>query len=959
MNHAFRRLPRQLTSAFFTQPHQTSFRPICRRAPIFFTYSTKSLEEQENAADAKARRLSQKTLDEEEQKVKVRQNQVKRPWHREGADKFPVDAKGHDIQPTTKGKLLTTPTRLLKLILPLPMSVEKDKGNNDNGSGDDDGEKHDYARSISQNDTIQPLAILVHPQQPLSYVERLIQAELPPVLEDGKEKIPNVYFRAEETDERDQKPTSRSEAKARDSSNSTHVESYSGLGHEGPERSREEKRWVRWSSSTEMGDFIRDAARGREFAIEVEGYNIEMRVSVPSFNDRTFYMRSRFRKMSKEIDELAKIKKECDLLAYKGANLLAKGGFGVLGGWWMIVYYVSFHTEYGWDLVEPITYLAGLTTIMGGYLWFLYISKDLSYKAALNITVSRRQNALYESRGFDLERWEQLVQEANALRREIKVIAIEYDVDWDEAKLIGEDVKEVLDEERSKKKDRDRSEEKRKDEDHPTPMGPQIIYLPDGQSFTVTPVFAGLFFKSNELTTHHNAFPAGWTMVIHTEDSIDTAESDSLNLPADQQSLSQCEGSDSGSSSINERKSHIHSFTNPTLQNDSLFISSISTPSSHDFKPAASPTRQVAMMLWVTLYWYFHQPAPSTTIVTEASKLTPASGRPRGEWRVRIKRDGILKGRNLIPKLERMGLIASANSAVGTSLEDTEDMWANMFVSRKMFWQIPGRLFLFTLQPTPEHIRSQTGSPSTSRPGSPTHGERSLAPMPDLADLPGAPPPTALSSTLSFPIGPFFSASHLPTYYPPPPLQYTITNHIRHPLRPKPPRMGEIFYTRFIPSVGQYLSFRVASVSPRPVPYLGPVGPKSPPQAKASKLCNMTDTALVRQWHSNPRVSKFWGEYVESFLPNALQSRHSFPVIGLWDGVPFGYFELYWVKEDILGRYAGGCIDDFDRGCHVLIGEEWARGRVQSWLTSLVHWAFTQDFRTMSVCLEPRVDNAR
>lgn len=116
------------------------------------------------------------------------------------------------------------------------------------------------------------------------------------------------------------------------------------------------------------------------------------------------------------------------------------------------------------DLVEPVTYLAGLTTIMGGYLWFLYISKDLSYKAAMNVTVSRRQDALYGARGFDLHKWESLVQEANALSREIKVIAVEYDVDWDEAKDVGEDVKEVLDEERTKKGEKEPSHEKEKDE---------------------------------------------------------------------------------------------------------------------------------------------------------------------------------------------------------------------------------------------------------------------------------------------------------------------------------------------------------------------------------------------------------------------------------------------------------------------------------------------------------------
>lgn len=485
-------------------------------------------------------------------------------------------------------------------------------------------------------------------------------------------------------------------------------------------------------------------------------------------------------------------------------------------------------------------------------------------------------------------------------------------------------------------------------------MPPQSIRLPDGQNITVTPVFAGLFFKSNSLTAHHSAFPSGWTIVIHTEDG---SEGNDGERAAEQRRAA------AAGSPKSETKPQIHSFTRPTLQHDSLFISSISNPSTQDFKPPASPTRQVAMMLWVTLYWYFHQPPPPAIVTTEASKLTPKAGKPRGEWRVRIKRDGVLRGRNLIPKLERMGLIASFNSSVGTALDDGDDAWANLFITRRMFWQIPGRLFLFSLQPAIKNPRSYPGSPTPSRPGSPAQGE--YPPqfvVPGLGDLPGTPHPTAptsvpaATSVPSFPIGPFSSASHLPTYYPPAPLQYTITNHVRHPLRPKPPRMGEVFYTRFIPSVGQYLSFRVASISPKPVPYMGPVGAKPPIQPR---LRAMTDTALIETWHANPRVSAFWGEYASNFLTSALQSCHSFPAIGLWDGVPFGYFELYWVKEDLLGRYAGAAVDDWDRGCHVLIGEEWARGRVQSWLTSLVHWILCADYRTMSICLEPRLDNAR
>lgn len=344
--------------------------------------------------------------------------------------------------------------------------MEKDKENNDS---------RDYARALSTNDTIQPLALLVHPQQPLSYVERLIQAELPPVLEDGKEKVPNIYFRAEDSATSDDDAAAGDKAphakeSPPDSASRAHVESYSGLGHEANDAqatAESEKNWVRWSSSTEMGDFIRDAARGREFAIEVEGYNLSMRVSVPSFNDRTYYLRMRMRRMSRQIDHLAKIKAECDELAHKSAHRLAQGGFAALAGWWGVVYYVTFQTEAGWDLVEPVTYLVGLSTIMGGYLWFLYISKDLSYKAAMNVTVSRRQNALYESRGFEMQRWEHLVQETNALRREIRTIAGEYDVDWDEMKdLAGsKQVKKALEKDRQRRGKTDEDQEEEEDDE--------------------------------------------------------------------------------------------------------------------------------------------------------------------------------------------------------------------------------------------------------------------------------------------------------------------------------------------------------------------------------------------------------------------------------------------------------------------------------------------------------------
>jgi hypothetical protein len=274
---------------------------------------------------------------------------------------------------------------------------------------------------------VEPLALLVHPQQPLSYLERLIQAELPTIkTEDGKERIPSVYFRAEDSiqdslepsrpaktplsdeskavvEDKREAPDSKKKSKEEEandeeeqklnfekadetrikgktektgkltSSSSSNrkdpiqaeklrgqhgeggVESYSGLGHEAPSDRTSKRNFVRWSSSTEIGDFIRDAARGQEFAVEIEGAPKDIRVGVPSFSDRTYYLRMRLRKASRKIADMAALKKECDDLAHKGAQRVALGGFGVLVSWWFAVYQLTFGTDLGWDVMEPVT----------------------------------------------------------------------------------------------------------------------------------------------------------------------------------------------------------------------------------------------------------------------------------------------------------------------------------------------------------------------------------------------------------------------------------------------------------------------------------------------------------------------------------------------------------------------------------------------------------------------------
>lgn len=109
-------------------------------------------------------------------------------------------------------------------------------------------------------------------------------------------------------------------------------------------------------------------------------------------------------------------------------------------------------------------YLVGLTTLIGGYVWFLTNNREVSYRSAMNFTISRKQAALYKARKLDLQQWETLIEEGNALRREIKAIANEYDVFWDESKD-AHDQKVV--EELKKKREQEKKRSKRDDEDEP------------------------------------------------------------------------------------------------------------------------------------------------------------------------------------------------------------------------------------------------------------------------------------------------------------------------------------------------------------------------------------------------------------------------------------------------------------------------------------------------------------
>lgn len=332
---------------------------------------------------------------------------------------------------------------------------------------------------------METIAILVHSQQPLSYLERLIQTELSLIKdESGQQRHPAISFIAYQFEDHPIRPRKRHGGKTtRDVDqldemeveevaiphdkghdhpdlrpSDEDVDTYSSLGKPQPNRDGEQL-YVRWSHATEVGDFIRDAARAGEFIMAIEGAPSgldQVKITVPSFEERTYYLRMRLRRISDRISKVAAIKNECDKLAHRGGQRVALAGFGVLASWWLLVYKLTFGTSLGWDTMEPITYLASLSTLMGGYLWFLYHNREISYRSALDITINARQKKLYQQRGVDLQLWEDLTYEGNALRREIQTISADYETEWDERlDERDEGVVEALKEQRNGRKDRD------------------------------------------------------------------------------------------------------------------------------------------------------------------------------------------------------------------------------------------------------------------------------------------------------------------------------------------------------------------------------------------------------------------------------------------------------------------------------------------------------------------------
>lgn len=169
------------------------------------------------------------------------------------------------------------------------------------------------------------------------------------------------------------------------------------------------------------------------------------------------------------------------------------------------------------------------------------------------------------------------------------------------------------------------------------------------------------------------------------------------------------------------------------------------------------------------------------------------------------------------------------------------------------------------------------------------------------------------------------------------PERWMHTKDVYHPVRPQPVP-GELLYSRYVPSLKQTVSFRAMDAD--------------------------KDLETFHFWHNQPYVAEFWElnkskEELKEYLLKGIADLHSIPTFVEIDGVPVGYFEMYWTLEDRLGPYYES--EAYDRGFHLLIGNKDYLGfnNTDAILKSATHYLFLDEPRTRKIMAEPRSDNKR
>uniref|UniRef100_A0A8R1DM15 Calcium uniporter protein n=1 Tax=Caenorhabditis japonica TaxID=281687 RepID=A0A8R1DM15_CAEJA len=78
--------------------------------------------------------------------------------------------------------------------------------------------------------------------------------------------------------------------------------------------------------------------------------------------------------------------------------------------------------EYSWDIMEPVTYFATYSIVIATFGYYLYTKQSFEYPAARDRVYTKQFYRRAQKQGFDIEKYNRLVDEVEELRQQLKRI---------------------------------------------------------------------------------------------------------------------------------------------------------------------------------------------------------------------------------------------------------------------------------------------------------------------------------------------------------------------------------------------------------------------------------------------------------------------------------------------------------------------------------------------------------
>lgn len=108
-----------------------------------------------------------------------------------------------------------------------------------------------------------------------------------------------------------------------------------------------------------------------------------------------------------ELKQLQTRKEEIDLLAHKQVRRILWTGLA-LSVFQVGLFFRLTFWEFSWDVMEPIAFFTTTTSIVLGYAYFLFTSRDPTYQDLMKRLFLRRQRKLLKKYSFDVDRFVEL-----------------------------------------------------------------------------------------------------------------------------------------------------------------------------------------------------------------------------------------------------------------------------------------------------------------------------------------------------------------------------------------------------------------------------------------------------------------------------------------------------------------------------------------------------------------------